>query len=208
MTEQKIEQKVPYMFRGSSRVYRVIGTQDEVFYGVSIEFGSNQSDTRLSLSFACLGKVPEGSPFTVRDTSKYMVSMTEHVPEGAPIIVDGQRLDKIQLIIGTGLSQFSAVKHLHSQLPAIQKWLDNTLEEAGIVPTFNNVEDILNFFYGKDKKDCTFIPLDLKSLGSYSISAPAFDYSQYGKNTLTKGSDAKKEDPSDKEDPDGTEDDL
>lgn len=173
--------ELPFMFRGSSRIYRVIGVQGDTVFGLNVNVCTD-SESFIELVFACLGKVGEGSPFTVRDPkAKFLVAFDDK-PSGNCPISGGQRLDKIRIPTGKNLDSFTHMAHLSTQVPALKEWLDKTLEDAGVMPAYNDASEIFGFFFGKSDNVPEPISLELKSLGEYKMDEiQGLNYSQYGK---------------------------
>jgi hypothetical protein len=173
---------IPYMFRGESRIYSVVGVQGETIYGLNVEISGKENKVSLILALACLNDPPEGSPFKSRHGGSFLVAFNEK-PTGKLPIHPGHRLNKIMVVLGENLSSFELSAYLETQLPVLQKWLDETLEAAAIVPTFNNSSDIFNQFFGNTATaDAKYYPLALKPLGEYAAKETQIDYSKYGQN--------------------------
>jgi hypothetical protein len=175
-----IEQKVPFMFRGSSRVYRVIGVQDSTFFGLNVNVKHGSKATRMELVFACLGTPPENTPFTSRGDTTFIVAF-DAKPQGELPVVKGTYLNKDEILIGERVNAFQTADYIHKNLPAIQKWLDDILEKAGIVPAYNDVADIFSTFFGEDSPEAKFEPLVLPVLKAGGAAPVDFDFSKYGK---------------------------
>lgn len=174
-----IEQKIPFMFRGSSRVYRVVGVQDSVFFGLNVNIKQGKT-AKLELVFACLGNPPEGTPFKPRGEANFIVAF-EAKPQGELPVVAGTYLNKIEMVLGNNLTSFQVSDYLHKNIPTIQVWLDKILEDAGIVPAYNDVADIFSTFFGEESPEAAYVPLDLPKLTAETAPPADFDFSKYGK---------------------------
>lgn len=175
-----IEQKVPFMFRGSSRVYRVVGVQDSTFFGLNVNLKQGKQAV-LELVFGCLGEPPENTPFTPRGGTNFIVAF-DAKPQGELPVVSGTYLNKIQIPLGKHLTSFQVADYVHKNVPEIQKWLDKILEDAGIVPAYNDVADIFTTFFGEESPEAEFTPLALPPLEAKGNKPADFDFSKYGKD--------------------------
>jgi hypothetical protein len=176
--------QIPYMFRGQSRFYRVVGVQDHTFYGLNVEVNiSRRSKLEMTVALACLNPPPENTPFTIRAVQPFLVGMEEFPPDGTkPLVVMGARLDKFNFVLGEGLSSFQCSDHLAEQVPVLSAWLDQTLENAGIMPAFNDTAEIFQYFFGKTSEDGGVVfPLELPEIKGTAENDPKkFDFSKYG----------------------------
>jgi len=178
--------QIPYMFRGQSRFYRVVGVQDQTFYGLNVEVNiSRHSKLQMTVALACLNPPPENTPFTIRAVQPFLVGMEENPPGGTkPLVMMGARLNKFDFVLGEGLSSFQCSDHLAEQIPALTAWLDQTLENAGIMPAFNDTAEIFQYFFGKTGEDGGVVfPLELPEIKGTADNDPhKFDFSKYGKS--------------------------
>ena len=181
---------IPVMFRGTSRTYKVLGVQGETIYGVNFSAAQDE-DTKVNsfeIVFACLGIPPEGSPFTTRDKANFIVAMEEK-PQGKLPTQSGCRLDKVAIKLGKKLTNYVAVGYVLENLPIFQKWLEETMEASGIVPAYNDIEDIFTFFFGKVEKDAEAYKIKMPAVmvakpvvDTSEEVLPAIDFSKYGVN--------------------------
>lgn len=176
------DKAIPFMFLGSERVYRVIGTQGDVYYGMNVcPEVAKDGDSIVTFAFACLN-TPEDSAFTKRGSGSFRVYFTPESKQES-LRHSGYRLNKITHVIGKNLSMFSACKHLHDQLPAMREWLDSVLDAAGIMPLFNDTSEIFEYFFGVENKEgAETYPLDLKPLEAVSAygGGEKLNFEKYG----------------------------
>jgi hypothetical protein len=180
----KVKPSIPVMFRGATRFYKVIGMQDNTFYGLNVTPSMCTEKVDLALVFACIGPLPDNSPFTKRSAEAYFLACAQEVPtKKCPALeVVGYRLNKYDLVAGVNLSAKEATAHLESQIPALSAWLDGIIEQAGLIPTFNDMSEVFNYFFGQtDAPEGERYELKLPALGHGGIVTPEFDYTKYGK---------------------------
>ncbi len=180
------KKEIPVIFRGDRRFYRVIGVQDDVFYGLNLEISQHSHGVmNLILALACIGDPPKTTPFKKRAHGAFLMAYEEKPdPNTKPIVVKGWRLDKIERKLGKNLSAFEGTQHIMDQVPAMKAWLDETMENAGIVPLYNDVGEIFQYFFGKDNMpEAERFPLELpvvgKSVEGVTDVAFTMDYSKY-----------------------------
>lgn len=183
--------EVPVIFKGQARFYRVIGVQGDVFYGLNLEVSNHQSGKMgLILALACIGDPPDDTPFMKRGHGPYLMAYEENPPpDTKPIVVQGWRLNKVEHVLGKHLSAFEGTEHLMAQIPVMKTWLDETLEGAGIVPLYNDVGEIFQYFFGKENlPGGERYALKLEPLVKAQTPVeelPALDFSKYGKGGTT-----------------------
>lgn len=169
---------LPFLFCGETRIYRVIGIQGDTIMGFNF---STRFDTdgnnRITLAFACLGSPPEGSPFIKRSSASFLCFSSSDMSQQHEQAL-GCRLQKIDFIIGENLPVPEMMAHLQDNLPKLHMWLDTTLENAGILPSYNKVEEVFDFFLNNTGLEQKKFEFDLKPLGKYNLDHD-FDYSKY-----------------------------
>lgn len=170
---------LPFMFCGEKRVYRVLGIQGNMILGFNFSTRFNTDGKNIiTLAFASLGDVPEGSPFAKRSSGSFIVFNSHDMSQPSEQN-SGYRLQKIDFTLGENLSVSEMMAHLQDTLPKLHTWLDTTLEEAGILPSYNKVEEVFDFFLnqtGLEKKKFEF---KVGTLGKYKLDSN-FDYTKYG----------------------------
>jgi hypothetical protein len=189
--KKEVHSDIPVVFRGERRFYKVVGMSDDgTFYGLNVAI-SNRTELQITLVFACIGgKPPAGSPFTLRSGVVPFLACTQEQPtdECPPVMVQGHRLDKYTVIGGKHLAASKASVHLDGEVPTLSAWLDGIIEQAGLIPTFNDTAEVFQFFFGQtDQPKGEKIALDLPVLEGKKATLDV-DFSQYGKTKKMPGS--------------------
>jgi hypothetical protein len=182
---------LPYMFRGSKRIYRVVGVQgDNTILGINMSITTDKI-CELELAFACLGQISKQSPFTIRESHTHFLVAYSDKPESKCPLMRGQRLNKIVIPTGKELSVFEHMAHIEANFTLLKEWLDATLDSAGVVPAYNDVSDVFQFFFGThENQNLEKFPIELKPLGEYNCdNLEVFDAKKYMKDSNNKNGD-------------------